>query len=169
MIAVKTNQPKLFNALKQQFEQQQPLSQSQHVERSRNRVVERHVSVCQPGDGIEPQWAAVQRIIRVERSGTRAGKPFQETMFYISSLCLDADGFAQQIRQHWHIENRLHWVKDVVMKEDTTPVCDGYASINFAIVRTIALNLFRQQGLDSITQAIRQVTHDIPRLFSFFQ
>jgi predicted transposase YbfD/YdcC len=82
---------------------------------------------------------------------------------------LNAAGFAQRIRQHWHIENRLHWVKDVVLKEDQAPLCDGHALTNFAIVRTIALNLFRQHGFDSITQGLRRMAHDIPGLFSFFQ
>jgi predicted transposase YbfD/YdcC len=62
-----------------------------------------------------------------------------------------AAGFAQHIRQHWHMENRLHWVKDVVLKEDQAPLCDGHALTNFALVRTMALNLVRQHGFDSIT------------------
>ncbi|MBW4579073.1 MAG: hypothetical protein KME42_05790 [Tildeniella nuda ZEHNDER 1965/U140] len=73
------------------------------------------------------------------------------------------------MRQHWHIENRLHWVKDVVLKEDLAPLCDGNAPVNFALVRTMALNLFRQHGFDSITQGLRRLAHDIPTLFSFFQ
>ncbi len=90
-------------------------------------------------------------------------------MFYISSLSLDAAGFAQRIRQHWHIGNRLHWVKDVVLKEDYSPLCDGNALVNFAIVRTMALNLFRNHGFGSITQGLRRLAHDIPALFSFFR
>ncbi|NJR39895.1 MAG: transposase [Leptolyngbyaceae cyanobacterium CSU_1_4] len=45
-------------------------------------------------------------------------------MFYLSSLRLDAAGFAQPIRGHWQIENRLHWVKDGVLKEDESPLPD---------------------------------------------
>lgn len=139
------------------------------MERTRDRVTERIVSVLEPAEGIDPGWVGLQRLIRVERRGTRAHQPFQETLFYISSLSVDAAAFAQRIRQHWHIENRLHWVKDVVLQEDHIPCCDGHALINLAIVRTIALNLFRHHGLQSITKAIRQVAHDIPRLFSFLQ
>lgn len=169
LIAVKSNQPKLFGYLNTQFDQGNILSQDTQFEHTRNRWVERRVSVLDTVTGIDPKWVGVQRIVRVERSGTRANQPFSQTMFYISSLSWDAVGFARLIRQHWHVENRLHWVKDVVMKEDATPVCDGNAIINFAIVRTIALNLFRQHGFDSITQGVRRVAHDIPRLFSFFQ
>lgn len=169
LIAVKGNQPTLFDYLQQQFECHPLISQDHQVERNRNRYVERRVSVSDAIEGIDPKWMGVKRIVRVERWGTRGKRSFRETQFYLSSLSLDAIGFARLIRQHWHVENRLHWVKDVVMKEDTTPVCDGHAIINFAIIRTIALNLFRHNGFDSITQGIRRVAHDIPRLFSFFQ
>ncbi|HEY9897428.1 MAG TPA: hypothetical protein V6D34_18785, partial [Candidatus Sericytochromatia bacterium] len=48
------------------------------------------------------------------------------------------------------------------------PLCDGHAPVNFALVRTMALNLFRHHGLDSITQGLRRLAHDIPTLFPFF-
>jgi predicted transposase YbfD/YdcC len=169
LITVKGNQPKLFEQLQTQFEQASPASIDQQTEQTRDRHTQRTVSVLDTVVGLDPQWLGVQRLIRVERVGTRANQPYQETMFYISSLQLDAPGFAQRIRQHWHIENRLHWVKDVVLKEDQAPLCDGHALTNFAIVRTIALNLFRQHGFDSITQGLRRLAHDIPTLFSFFQ
>jgi predicted transposase YbfD/YdcC len=169
VIAVKANQPTLFEYLKQQFEQTMAQSVDTEFERTRDRQTQRTVSVLDTVDGIDPTWRGVQRLVRVERAGTRAGKPYAETMFYISSLSLDAAGFAERIRQHWHIENRLHWPKDVVLAEDTAPLCDGYALLNFAIVRTIAVNLFRQAGFDSITKAIRHLAHDVHQLFSFFQ
>lgn len=108
-------------------------------------------------------------MIRVDRNGIRDGKPFSETVFYISSLDLNASDFARRIRHHWHIENRLHWVKDVVLQEDDYPFCGGYAAANMGIIRTIALNLFRLNGFASITKAIRTLAHDLPRLFSFLQ
>ncbi|MBW4421122.1 MAG: hypothetical protein KME13_18105 [Myxacorys californica WJT36-NPBG1] len=54
-------------------------------------------------------------------------------------------------------------------REDITPLCAGYAPENFAILRTIAVNLFRQHGFTSVTQGLRQLAHDVRRLFSFFQ
>ena len=169
LITVKGNQPTLFEQLKTQFEQASPVSIDRQTEQTRDRQTQRTVSVLDTGVGLDPQGVGVQRLVQVERVGTRAKQPYKETMFYISSLRLDAAGFAQRIRQHWHIENRLHGVKDVVLKEDQAPLCDGHALTNFAIVRTIALNLFRQHGFDSITQGLRRMAHDIPGLFSFFQ
>lgn len=91
------------------------------------------------------------------------------TVFYMSSLCLDAAGFAQRIRAHWQIENGLYWPKDVVLKEDSSVVCDEYAPVNFSIVRTMAMNLFRHHGFACLTKGIGQLAHDVPRLFFFFQ
>jgi Transposase DDE domain len=147
LIAVKGNQPKLLESLKTQFAQQEPQSVDHSIEHSHGRTVERRVSVLDTVEAIAPQWVGVQRIICVERWGSRGHNPFHETMFYISSLALNAAGFAERIGQHWHLENRLHWVKDVVLREDHTPVCDGHALVNFAIVRTIVVNLFRSHGV----------------------
>ncbi|MBW4515593.1 MAG: ISAs1 family transposase [Timaviella obliquedivisa GSE-PSE-MK23-08B] len=169
LITVKGNQQTLFNQLQTQFEQLPPLSVDHQSERTRDRVTHRRVSVLDQIPALDPQWMGIQRIVRVERTGTRAGKPYDETMFYISSLRLDAAGFAQQIRGHWQIENRLHWVKDVVLKEDESPLCDGNASVNFGIVRTFGVNLFRLNGFDSITKGLRFLAHDVGKLFSFFQ
>ena len=169
MIPVKANQPKLLESLQQQFDQQMPQSVEVEVEQTRDRQTQRTVSVLEPDSSINPAWKGVQRIVRVERTGTRSGQPYAETMFYISSLGVDAPEFAGRIRAHWHIENRLHWPKDVVLAEDQAPLCDGYAVVNFAIVRTIAMNLLRQAGFASITKGIRHLAHDVRRLFSFFQ
>lgn len=169
MIAVKPNQPKLFAELTHQFKQASVLSVQSEDEKTRDRQTQRIVKVIASTDGIDPEWVGLQRLIQVQRSGTRGNEPYAETVFYMSSLCSDAAGFAQRIRNHWHIENRLHWPKDVVLKEDTAPLCDGYSPVNFSIVRTIAMNLFRDNGFASITKAIRYLAHDVLRLFSFLQ
>lgn len=169
LIAVKANQPKLLAHLEQAFEQTSPLSVDVQVERTRNRTTQRSVSVLAACDRLDPAWVGCQRVIKVERTGTRAGKAYAHTAFYISSLGEDAAQFARRIREHWHIENRLHWCKDVVLQEDTTPLCAGHALINMAILRTVALNLLRQHGFASLTNAIRQLAHDVERLFSFCQ
>jgi hypothetical protein len=169
LMTVKGNQQTLFNQLKTQFEQLPPLSVDHPSDRTGERLPHRSVSGLDQIPALDPQWVGIQRLIRVERTGTRAGKPYDETMFYISSLTLDAGGFAQQIRAHWQMENRPHWVKDGGLKEDESPVCDGNAPINFGIVRTFGLNLFRLNGFDSITKGLRFLAHDVRKLFSFFQ
>ncbi|MGA7933196.1 MAG: hypothetical protein WCA35_06590 [Kovacikia sp.] len=87
IITVKANQPKLFEHLHQQFEQQVPESVNTEMAQTRERQTQRTVNVLDTVDGIDPVWCGVQRLVRVERSGTQACKPYSETMFYLSS-CL---------------------------------------------------------------------------------
>ena len=169
VIAVKKNQPKLYEWIQTQFQHHPPDSIADDLEHTRNRTTQRTISVLEAPPGLDAAWIGVQRLIRVERTGIRGTEPVHETMFYFSSLATDAGELSRRIREHWHIENRLHYPKDVVMAEDTAPLCDGYAPANFAILRTIALNLFRLQGFASITKGIRCLAHDIPRLFSSFR
>jgi predicted transposase YbfD/YdcC len=169
LIAVKRNQPNLYQELNTQFKQAVEMDTNIQTDSSHGRQVQRSVSVLTPAEGIAPVWVGVQRIIKVERTGIRAHKPFEETVFYISSLTENAAEFAQRIRAHWQIENRLHWVKDVVLREDESPLYGGCALINFGIFRTIAMNVFRKEGWASVTNGIRSVAHDIDRLFSFLQ
>ena len=106
-------------------------------------------------------WVDIQRISQVKHHGRRGSKSYDETVFYLTSMSAKVSVLAEQIRDHWHIENHLCWPKDTMLKEDSTPVCDGFAMANFAIVRTITVNLFRRNGFDSITRGIRMVAHDI--------
>lgn len=169
VMAVKQNQPTLYQFLETELAQNVPQSQAIQNEVTRNRVTQRPVSVLTDVRGIRSDWLGVQRLIRVERSGWRGTQPYRETMFYISSLAAEATDLSARIRGHWQIEHGLHWSKDCVLNEDRAPLCAGYAPANFGIIRTISMNLFRQQGFHSITQGIRHLAHDIPRLFSFFQ
>jgi predicted transposase YbfD/YdcC len=169
LIAVKGNQPNLYQELNTQFEQAVEIDTDIQTDFSHGRQIQRSVSVLTPTAGIDPAWVGVQRIIKVERIGIRERKPFAEKVFYLSSLSETSAEFAFRVRAHWHVENRLHWVKDVVLKEDDSPLCDGFALINFGILRTIAMNVFRKEGFSSITKGIRFLAHDVHLLFSFLQ
>lgn len=169
VVASKGNQPTLQQALQNQAKHTVPNSVKTHTNKGHGRVINRTISVFDAPQAIAATWPSVRSCIRVERSGTRGNKPFSETIFYISSLQQSATEFAQRIRHHWHIENRLHWVKDVVLKEDETPLCGGNVAIAMGILRTVAVNLFRLNHFDSITQGIHNLAHDIKTLFSFFQ
>jgi predicted transposase YbfD/YdcC len=87
--------------------------------------------------------------------------------YFISSLptTTPAKEFAQGIRGHWHIENSLHYVKDVTMKEDASKTRTQYAPQNNSLIKNIVLNILRQQGYTNIAQAIRLLANDIPKLW----
>ena len=94
-------------------------------------------------------------MIQVERWGWRGNLPYQEIVYYISSMSADAETFNQRIRGHWRIENQIHWVKDVILNEDKMKIHQIQATTNFSILKTIVLNLFRGLGFISITEGKR--------------
>jgi predicted transposase YbfD/YdcC len=91
----------------------------------------------------EPRFPGLKAIAMVEAEVERDGNVSRERRYYLSSLPLDARLFAHAVRCHWHIENRLHWVLDVVFHEDLSRLRSGYGPLNMATVRHIALNLLR--------------------------
>ncbi len=107
--------------------------------------------------------------MRVERSGWRAGKWFHEEHFFISSHCASAEEFARRVREHWGIENGLHWVKDVILHEDDSRTRAGQAPQNLALLRSMALTLVRRVGERSMTRARRRWAHDCDALFRLLE
>ncbi len=79
----------------------------------------------------------------VEAGVERRGSSSRERRYYLSSLPLDAKLFAYAVRCHWHVENRLHWVLDVVFHEDLSRLRSGAGPQNMATIRHMAMNLLR--------------------------
>jgi predicted transposase YbfD/YdcC len=165
IVTVKENQPRLLAQLEVLAQQAQPEERFVDVEKTRGRIICRIVNVFTDTSSIDSDWVGLQSLIQVERIGIREGKPLQQTNYYISSLVTSAATFAQGIRQHWGIENSLHWVKDVIFGEDTAPFRDYNAATNWSLVRTIAINIARMSGYSSLTKAERFLAHDIDTLF----
>jgi len=89
-------------------------------------------------------WPGISRVIMVESSREKDGYSQEQTRFYISSLPTTASDFNRLIRNHWGIENNLHWMLDVVFGEDLNRTCQGNAPENLATLRKIALQLLNQ-------------------------
>jgi len=85
---------------------------------------------------------------------------------YISFLPPTSERIAKVIRGHWQVENRLHWVKDVIFDEDKSPQKAGNAPINLSIIKTWVLSVFRLHGFDSIKGAIDRFSDNIPAMWS---
>jgi predicted transposase YbfD/YdcC len=97
-------------------------------------------------DDLKQEWSGLTSVLRVERVRQTADKTSQEVHFYISSLPGDAKKAVRSLRQHWGIENRVHWVLDVVFDEDACRIRKDNGPQNLAVIRHIALNLLRQES-----------------------
>lgn len=89
-------------------------------------------------------WADLQSIVRVSRERRLPDKIERETAYYISSLPPNAQQILNATRQHWAIENNLHWVMDVVFREDDSRVRKDNSPQNLAVLRHIALNILKK-------------------------
>jgi predicted transposase YbfD/YdcC len=90
--------------------------------------------------------------------------------YYISSLCSDdAELFARGIRGHWSIENRLHWVKDVIQHEDGSGIKKGNGIETLSILKNVAINISRELGFDSIKGATIHFASNVKELCEYFR
>jgi predicted transposase YbfD/YdcC len=90
------------------------------------------------------RWPNLQSVVLLESTRRDGDAVTTEARHYLSSLPADAAQLAHVIRSHWGIENRLHWILDVIFREDHCRVRAGHAPQNLAILRHFALNLLRQ-------------------------
>jgi predicted transposase YbfD/YdcC len=164
VIAVKKNQPNLYNHLDIISKNESKISNAVEKDNSHGRKIKREVSVFEFTGNKKKKWDSVKSVIKVTRSGKRGNKPYEEEVYYISNCQKDANIFSKIIRGHWGIENQLHWVKDVIFKEDKSPIKDFDAASNISILQTIGINLLRSCGFISITEGQRWLDRKWDRL-----
>jgi predicted transposase YbfD/YdcC len=153
LLAVKANQPILRAEIEDYFAAApvESLDSVTDLDKGHGRIEERCVTVSR-----EVDWLAGERrfpgelrlpnattIIKVRSRTELKDRCRSDTRYYISSANLTAEQAAQAVRGHWGIENRLHWVLDVVFKDDQARLRTGHGAKNRAVVRHFAINLVR--------------------------
>ena len=121
------------------------------VDADHGRLEQRHHRVCHNVDWLssdrrfpdERRFPGLTTIAMVQTTTERGGKIETEQRYYISSASLDAKTFAKAVRDHWGVENRLHWVLDVVFHDDLARLRTGFGPQNMAIVKHMAMNIIR--------------------------
>jgi predicted transposase YbfD/YdcC len=102
-------------------------------------------------------WPGLAGVLMVESTRELPGKTERETRFYITSLTLPAEAVGPMIRDHWAIENSLHWIMDMVFRDDQCRVRTDNAPANFVTLKHMASNLIRRDpGKDS--QRLKRMT-----------
>lgn len=155
VLALKQNRPATFAEVEALFAQPPPslaVATHQSIDSGHGRIETRSHAVCHdvgwlfsdrhyPG---EPAFPGLAMIGMVESHTERDGRVEQERRYYLCSTKLDAVTFARVVRSHWGIENRLHWVLDVVFHDDLARLRTGHGPANMAVIKHMALNLLKQ-------------------------
>lgn len=156
VLALKANQPTLHANVVKAFAdaaadawQPDVHDQASTLDKDHGRLERRRYTVLGGPElvaGLDPKgaWAGLQAVVRVEATRRQGAAALDETRYYLTSLAPEAQRLGQAIRQHWEVENRLHWVLDVIFQEDACRVRTGDGAQNLAILRHLALNLLRQ-------------------------
>jgi len=157
---VKANQQTLHDTIEAICAADQPIDSVRTIDRNRHgRQEHRLVETFDVTGRFGPDWdgliAAVARVTRLTwHKDTAAGlwHPTQETAFYASQISLSATAIGAAIRQHWGIENRSHYVRDVSFFEDHSRIRTKPG--HFARFRSFALNILRANGTSNVSREL---------------
>lgn len=152
-LALKGNHPVLHADVERFFADPEADKLPAHttIDGDHGRIEERRHVVCHDVEWLfsnrryadEPRFPGLAMIGMVESRVERGGGIAGERRYYICSARLDAETFARAVRAHWGVENRLHWVLDVIFHDDLARLRTGHGPENMAIVRHIGMNLLR--------------------------
>ena len=129
------------------------VSRAETVDGDHGRIETRAITVIHDIDWLQKRhaWPGLKSVIVVENNRELSGKFERETRFYITSLVLLASQIAPLVRGHWAVENSLHWVLDMVFRDDECRLRTDHAPANFTTLKHMALNLIRRaKSKDSI-------------------
>ena len=153
VLALKGNQSTLAQAVEELFIDADaidyagwPMDSYETIDRGHGRIETRRYFTLTAVDKI-PQsadWEKLNMVGMVQSERQVNDKTTQETRFYIASIGGDAQRFAWAVRNHWGIENGVHWCLDIAFREDESRVRDRQAANNLAVMRHIALNLLKK-------------------------
>ena len=130
------------------------------IEKGHGRIDKRFYEVfdAQPMLKKWPEWHKIQSVIRVTRKRDvycrmeNIYKSSIETSYYVCNRKLSAVSFGKHIRQHWYIENKQHYVKDVSFREDYNR--KEYNAVNFSLCIDFALNILKFNNFKNIKGAL---------------
>ena len=157
VLALKANQARLYEEVKSLFAYAQE-TDFQDVEHDYSRSTDKghgRIEIRECWVIADPEylayvrerydWRELKTIVMVVGQRRMADKTTTDVRYYVSSLPNDARLLLRAVRGHWSIENSLHWVLDMVFREDESRLRQDNGAHNFAILRRIALNLLKQE------------------------
>jgi predicted transposase YbfD/YdcC len=121
------------------------ISRTETVDGDHGRIETRTTTVIHDVDWLKKRhhWPGLNAVVMVESLRETGDKQERETRFYITSLLLVASILAPIVRSHWAVENSLHWVLDMVFRDDESRLRTDHAPANFCTFKHMAQNLVR--------------------------
>jgi predicted transposase YbfD/YdcC len=149
-LALKENQPSLYEDVVLLLNDPEA-SQSTMlpvVEADHGRIETRTATVSTEVQWLneQHQWPGLKAVGKVHRVRETTEKVSSETAYYLLSTALTPERLNEVARQHWGVENSLHWRLDVVMNEDQDRTRMGYGPENLAVLRHMAINAMQKEG-----------------------
>jgi predicted transposase YbfD/YdcC len=148
LLAVKDNQPTLRAAVEANLDRACEADfigvrsdGHEAIEDGHGRHEERYVTVIYEPTGLPAEWPDVAAVVQVNREREVGGERTVTSHYYIASHDGTAADFGRWVRGHWDIENGLHWVLDVVFREDRSRIRAENAGANLAMIRRVAVSL----------------------------
>jgi predicted transposase YbfD/YdcC len=164
VLALKGNRGKQHEYVEQLFaeaEQKRYVGVPTHVTRddAHGRVEKRVLRVLEPTNwpaAKRSPWTDRRTAVQIERTRRVNGKTATERHYYVSSLPPDPATHARVVREHWGIENHLHWSLDVTFGEDRRIIRDEVGAQNFALISRLALMLLRNEKSEKYGAPIKR-------------
>jgi len=153
LLAVKGNQGNLYKEVIEMFEKIKKPEFKKYIYqedieegKDHGRIEKRHCITINKLDWLYEihAWKNIKSIVKIISTVFKDGKETVEERYYISSLPGNANFINRAVRKHWHIENKLHWVLDVIFKEDYCRIRTGNGAENFNTVRKIVVNTIKR-------------------------
>jgi predicted transposase YbfD/YdcC len=122
------------------------ISTDETIDGDHGRIETRRYTVFHDVDWLNDMhhWPGLKAVVMVESIRETKGKIEQETRFYLTSLIWLAHLIGPIIRSHWAVENSLHWILDMVFRDDECRIRTENAPANFVVLKHMAQNLYRR-------------------------
>jgi len=154
LLALKENHPTLYQHVHAHFFPEESvdwtawrrLDFAHDIEQNRDRLEHRYCWVQADLSWLPDadEWQDLKAIICLETERHHKETVSRDVRYYLVSRLMTADEAIQAIRDHWGIENSLHWVLDIAFREDESRLRKGHGAQNFAMLRHLAVNVLNQ-------------------------
>lgn len=164
MFTVKGNQPTLQAEIAAKFDDPSTATCTVTTRNiAHGRIEIRTLTVCS-GNGVN--WPGCQQVCRIDRlrCDIKTDKVTVETVYAVASLSAEeasAKALLQLNQGHWSIENQLHYVRDVTMKEDASQVSKGSGPRVMATIRNTVIGILHRNGIRTIAATLRDLAADV--------